>query len=453
MRKFLWAVIFVFILGGCSPVDRQDEEGVFLNDNQIENFKNIIKEQLQSLKWSYSEDNITFEKGTVDSNKSERYENIYNASADMGFDIKNHGGKEAVIASTKLYHFNNDDAGQAYFYFVSGKLVCEYYVQNNNVYSLKDKNVFIKKGNFRAYEDLEINREFEIESKIRTFNDYNSINNESNSIAVIDDENKLYFYEYSENKFKLTKEISFTSNNLYPIDVKFLENGICAVLLGEKDESISNSEENDELLVNEANFDGRKTQSFKSVKVAFLDKNLNVLNESIELDLSSYTSITSDKEYILLSNGKSIVKFKKENGIWNKVSQIMIKYWVTKIYTDDIDNDGKNEYIMTDGMDLYVYEFNDTLELLWKTNLSIKAIGNKIYTADLNGDGIKEIYLNDLSYNTTIKYVLSKNSFEISNIDNSEYGQKIIPGDFNFDGKDDYICINADGNQSLFLAK
>lgn len=456
MKKiFIISLILLFILtlSGCSSVDEQSEEVFSINEKQKKEYDNIISAQLTECMWNYIEEDTTYEKGSIETKDSSRYNDIYNASLDMGFDIKAYEGRDAVIVSTKILYFNNEEAGQAYFYFIKDKLVSEYYIKDEKIYSLKVNNVFITENEFIKFEDLNIKAEFTEKEINNLFNDYNDISTNKGTIATIDDDYRLLFYNYGKS-FYLNKRVSFENEGLFPIDTAFFENGDCAVLLGKENVVYTNTESSsgntdsfeEDLSLTE------KSKSLKSYKVSFLDRNLKIKNESIELPLSTYTDIKVNNGNLFILRDKTIDVYKKENSSWNKTNQIMLKHWANKMKIADIDENGTNEIILTDGMDLFVYKLDDTLELIWKTNLSIKSMSDIMYVEDLNGDGVKEIYIMDLS-GTTARYILTKDGFKAYS-DDIEYGQKFIPGDFNNNGKTDYVSINTiDKTSKLYLRK
>jgi len=461
MKKVIIATFIILLLSGCSSNPKDISETLSLSDKKIEKLNSEIDEQLQNCLWNYNQSTNTFVKGNVETKESPRYNSIYDASLDMGFDIKKYEGREVIIVSTNITHFNNNEAGTAYFYFIGNELVCEYYVYNDNVYSLKSKDVFLKEKQIQQYEDNNIKADFEESKFDLSFVDFEDIDNKNNSIAVIDNE-RLKFFSYKDNGFTLKKELNFLSEELYPMDITFTENGRSAVLLGKIEQiynqnSENGSEENAKIDVEESDDKSktvitRKKSNCKSVKVIFLDKYFNKISGEIPLDLSIYTSIAYNDSSIILAREKSLDIYKEEDNKWNKVSQFMFKHGVNNIKLSDIENDGENEFVMIDGMDIYIYEFKSTLELLWKTNLSISSITNNLYIADLNNDGINEIYIHDLS-GTTARYILCKDGFQ-SNSSGISYEQKYIAGDFNGDGKDDYICINvSDSTAELFMSK
>ena len=154
-----------------------------------------------------------------------------------------------------------------------------------------------------------------------------------------------------------------------------------------------------------------------------------------------------------LSGGSSMVNMCKyfdcrEKGFIEKEDFVRDKYNVRPtLFQDipfealDIDGDGKEEYIITDGKDLFIYRKESTgFVCIWRTNISVESFYGNIYTGDTNGDGVKEIYICD-NTGTAIKYILTPNGL-ISDNEKIDYGNRIYAGDFDGNGKDDYLFID-----------
>lgn len=454
MKKIFLILIVIFLLSACSSDIPKNEEVFEITNEQQEKLNLIINEELQKYLWNYNENETTYELGSIETSVGEKYDKIYNASKDTGLDIKKYEGKEAIVVSTKLFYFNNDEAGQAYFYFINNNLVCEYYVNNGNIYSLNDKYIFVKNKEFAKYEDTNIRTEFTEYDININFESYNDLCQETNTIAVIEDETKINFYKYNDNfSFEIVKSFDFKSEGLYPLDISFNEDGNSVVLLGQKsDISINNSDVNEDDTFIETEVTSKDYDLFKSIKLQFFDTNLNKTGEVLDLNISTYKCLKYNKDSISLVRDKNIDVYKKSNNIWTKSNQFMVSNWITGLEIADIDGDNSEKYIMTDGKDLFIYDFNETLELLWSTHLSIRSMEDDIYISDLNRDGVKEIYVQDLT-ETTTRYILTPTGFKPYG-GQIAYGEKYIPGDFNGDGKDDYIYINnLNEDKKIFIAQ
>ena len=114
---------------------------------------------------------------------------------------------------------------------------------------------------------------------------------------------------------------------------------------------------------------------------------------------------------------------------------------------------GVKEYILTDGMDLYVYHaVNDSFRKLWSTHVGVENFYGPLMSGDLNGDGVQEIYACDTTA-TTIRYILTEKGLKTANED-IQYGQCIYPCDFDGNGREDYwfVADNEDRRGQLYLA-
>lgn len=456
-KSVFFILLFVFFATGCFSEDyTSNTEDVFVISNEEkELFNSSVKDQLGIYLWNYSESENTYEQGYVVSQDDTHYEDILNASFDTGFDITGYEGSSAVVVSSKLLHFNNDSAGQAYFYFVNDNLVCQYYVSNSKIYSLKDRNVFLKDDPFSKYENTSVTGDFselEINSEIYDYEDFYA---PASTLAQIDG-NSIKLYKYSKKGFNSFKTLTF-ENNYIPIDFAFFENGESAVLLGESAYAMMNSS----VAVQSESADSfgsyyedcASNGLIFSRKIVLLDKDFNIKPQEVTLDLTNYSCIETQNSDIIAGRGKSAVVFKNINGQYSKVNQYLLNHTISNLRIEDLDGNGTFEYVISENMDLYVYELSGSLELIWRTHFSLKTAHENIYIADLNHDGIKEIYSKG-DMGVTEKYILTKTGFK-TYADKSLYGKShYILGDFNNDGKDDYICkINETDKNAIYISK
>ena len=450
MKKLLVLLCVGILLTGCdADVDGHGEELTITNE-QMQKISDDISSQVGKGYWGLNATNVSYSQGTIVTPENENYQSIYDASMDMGLDIKSVEGREAIIAKTKLSHFNGDEAGDAYFYFINDELVCEYYTYNGGIYSIQESNVYEMPNAFKTAEQQDVVREYSVEEFGSQFTQYNDINPSEKRIAVVCDF-QLQIYSY-ENDFILVSAVDFASEGLKPMDVTYMSDGTMAVLLGQEEITETHNDTQDELGLNE-DILCESQVPIKSRKVVFLDKDGGNRGQ-MELNLSAYTAISVNGNDMVLARDKSLDIYKYTDEGWSKKQQMTLKHWVNQLTAADMDNDGVEEYIMTDGVDIYIYRQEETLELLWRTYYSISTISNKIYVGDLNGDGSKEIYVED-NLGIMSRYVLGSRAVETYNGSIiSEEKSKYIVGDFNGDGKDDYIQINSqDETGKVYIAK
>ena len=139
-------------------------------------------------------------------------------------------------------------------------------------------------------------------------------------------------------------------------------------------------------------------------------------------------------------------------GVAN-LTKATLRYDAALVSTD-LDGNGVKEYLMSDGMDLYLYQKNDNnFRKIWSTHLGVESLYGPITSGDLNGDGVKEVYVCDMT-GTTIRYLLTEKGLRSSNED-IVYGQCIYPYDLNSDGLDDYWLVTdiEERNGSLCMAE
>ena len=147
------------------------------------------------------------------------------------------------------------------------------------------------------------------------------------------------------------------------------------------------------------------------------------------------------------------VEYEEKDGSWQNTGTRKLRHQVTQCHITDLDGDGVKEYILTDGMDLYVYHaVNDSFRKLWSTHVGVENFYGPLMSGDLNGDGVQEIYACDTTA-TTIRYILTEKGLKTANED-IQYGQCIYPCDFDGNGREDYwfVADNEDRRGQLYLA-
>ena len=67
------------------------------------------------------------------------------------------------------------------------------------------------------------------------------------------------------------------------------------------------------------------------------------------------------------------VEYEEKDGSWQNTGTRKLRHQVTQCHITDLDGDGVKEYILTDGMDLYVYHaVNDSFRKLWSTHVGVE---------------------------------------------------------------------------------
>ncbi len=432
--KYKTFIIFIilFIICGCSG-QNDDTEEIFTLPLETENkYNDIIDKTLYNFYWKYDKNSISYLKTVVPLKEDESKKDEFEASKNTGFDLYGVSGKECIVGTANIAHYNDDEAGIAYFYFFNDKIVGAYYVSKNTdkIYGLNNRNVFTSNVEFKGYESDNRQVSFKKSDTQLPKTPLSSIGKNKNgkvTLAFIDENTiKIYYYDRF---FRIIRTLSF-NDGLVPISVTFFQGRQAgdriAVILGEEIYETEGLEE-------------AKSHT-KSVKAVFFDEVYNKLPQEMDLTAYNYTCASRDDKYLVLARSEAIEYYENsDEGIIN-VTSYSIPHSVMGFESCDIDNSGVVEYIMTDGLDLYVYQkeglfFNN----IWRTHISMNNLENNIYTGDLNNDGIKEIYISDKT-GTIIRYVLKDVGF-ISQNEDIEYGDIIYPVDFNNDGFDDYIEV------------
>lgn len=444
MKKiFIITVSMVLLFCGCSSKE-VEEERFSLSKGRQELYKGKIEEILQEFYWEYDEKTLAYYETQI---PTEDENGIFEASDDSGYNLKRYKGREAVAYTADMYHFNDEKAGIVYFYFVNNNVVSAYYTpadSNGKSYGLKSRNVFRNNATFTAFEDKSINeREFS-ENKTwlnleEGFCDiYKYENDETYMLSV--EGNRLKRYKLKGNYISVYNDLNILSATGYtPISATMLENGEIAVMVGS--------------VVNEsADFEGNAV--ILAEKIIFLNSNFQKTSQEIEFSEKTNTCIRRIEDGFVVINDRSINIYHQNEGVFERKESYNFGIQAYDFKECDIDGDKVNEYIVTDGKDLFVYRKKETgFECAWKTNISVDSFYGNIYIGDLNGDNVKEIYICD-NTGTAIKYILTEKGF-ISDNEKIDYGNRIYAGDFDGNGKDDFIFIDnvEDGSITLNLAK
>ena len=439
MKKALIVFLIGMLLCACHEEEAMEETVIFtLSREEQAMYKGKIKEVLNSFYWYYDDETVIYYSGKVpDRNAID----MLNASSESGVDMSRHSAKEAVIFSAMLTHFNAEDAGVAYFYFVRGELAGLYYIPRDNdeiAVSLDTRNVFVKGVDLGERESELMDIAVEKANSFVIPNGFISkgYDSQGNNLYINIENNNIYLYRFSQNRFSLVRSLSYFGNDLEPISSAFINNEEIAVIVGTPVIASSENEEN----------------RMVSEKVLFFDTNLNPTGEEYLFTRSGYVCVGEMDGKMALLNGRSLEILSKNSvsSKWQLEGIHSLRVSATAFKEDDIDGDGIKEYIMTDGNDFYIYQkVDDGMLCIFRTNISIGSFYNSIYTGDFNYDGVKEIYMCD-STGTTIRYTVAEHGMVVQNED-IEYGVSLHVDDFNNDGYYDYIKIEGDENLTFTL--
>lgn len=419
--NFLFVVSCVSIaFTSCNHGNTENEVIFSLAQEEHESYVQQIEYITNKYYWTYDTDSLVFSPYEITSN-----EDIISACGDIDLDISQFAGKDAISGRGNLIHYNGDYAGVINFIFIKDQLVGSYYNGGFDfgVYSLRQRNPFLGNGNFDNYENwTKITEGYQsFTGDLPSYGIVATYNNSKyGNIIVCINENSLIFYNVSNNKVTKCNSIIFANDEVSGATYMQVGNkNLLAVLLNKSDNASLSR-------VVFYNDDGTEE---------------SVLN----LSNNEYSCIDSDGENLLLFSGSAIEFYSSTGGNFALTHRALLKNTITNSHIVDIDNNGQNEFILTDGKDIYIYQQKESgLEKIWSTHLGVDNLYNSISSGDLNGDGIKEVYIYD-STGTTIRYILTPKGLQSSNED-ILYGQRIFTFDFNHDGKTDYLNITNDEN-------
>ena len=437
MKKKLAVLLSLFLLCGCGA---EEEKKFSLTAEEKQNYTETIQTVMEEYYWDYDHASLHFV-GTTVPEDTEENARLFDASNACEYNLKRKAGQEAVLAEASLLHYNGDAAGTLQCWFVGGSLSGVAYSGgfDKDYYSLKERNPFLADGAFQAYENwagmgvgfVEGNGEFSPEGIYSAGKDA-----EGNIMTVSIQSGSAAVYRYAGG---LSRYRNFSyGNGLEATSAAFLEKG--EVKLAVLVSSIEASEN-----------DGDKTYS-RAERVMLYDDKLQVAGE-IPLEGESCTAIGAEGNQLYLFVDQNMEVYEKGEEDWSMVASRRLKHPVAQFHKTDLDGDGKVEYLMTDGMDLYLYhDAGGSMRKIWSTHLGVENFYGPITSGDLNGDGVKEIYACDTTA-TTIRYVLTEKGLQSENED-IEYGQCIYPCDFDGNGRMDYWFVkdNIDRLGQLYLA-
>lgn len=447
--KKLTIIFCLLILTGCSSnTSSTGENEVFsLSSGQKKEYFESIEELLNSFYWYYDSSSVLFFDEELPSDDSEKTSEIFESSKKCGFDLEKYKGKNVISATANLNYFNGDEAGICHIIFNKNTLIGAYYTDINDsdrVFSLDERNIFVSGNNF---ENTETEAEIGFFDEVNTYFNENSFvscsyDSEGNGIIASIKNNAVNIYKF-EDRLYLYKTLYVSSGGNCPISASFIssEDGAVkylAVIEGQR-QAASNTDGEAERLLSE--------------RVLIYDSDFNLLGYDVSLESTDYSCVADlDGKIAVFKNSWAEI-YEISGEKIEKVNYYSLNHSVTGLLECDLDNNGEKEYLMTDGMDFYIYQKNGhAFELLWRTHLGISSFESNIYAGDLNRDGIKEIYICD-AFGTSIKYVIKDYGIAPQN-DNIEYGNRYLVFDFNLDGLDDYIFVDSINEEvSLYLGK
>ncbi|WP_458407125.1 FG-GAP repeat domain-containing protein [Anaerotignum sp.] len=438
MKKNLLVLLSLFLLAGCGG---KEEKTFSLTAEEKQAYTEAIDGVMEEFYWDYDRASLTFGAATVPENTEENAR-LFDASNDCEYNLKRKAGQDAVLAEAALLHYNGDGAGTLQCWFTGGSLSGVAYTGgfDKEYYSLKERNPFLADGGFQAYENwtgmstafAEGSGEFSPEGICSVGTDANG-----NTMAVSIQNGAAAVYRYNGG---LSRYRNFSyGNGLEATSAAFFSEGDVRLAV-----LVSSIEENGES-------DAEKTYS-RAERVMLYDENLHVAGE-IPLSGELCTAIGAEGSKLYLFIDQNMDVYEKGEEEWSLVASRKLKHPVSQFHAADLDGDGKMEYIMTDGMDLYLYhDTGSSMKKIWSTHLGVENFYGPIISGDLNSDGVREIYACDTTA-TTIRYVLTEKGLQTENED-IDYGQCIYPCDFDGNGKTDYWLVkdNIDRLGQLYLA-
>lgn len=436
---FSLIIYLIFAYGGS---EQEVIEVLFTNEVRDEH-KNAAVEIIESYYWKYDETTFDYYMQLIPSKFDEKFYNIHTVCEKSGYNLSDYAGKEALVVSVNLNHYNEEQAGKAYVYFINYEPIATYYeALNGKNFALTERNTYLRDTKFLKYETDEKNINFNQHNT--NFAATNIVSDGKdiyeNSIFLSIEDDKVNVYKFN-NDIYIYKSLSFNYLDMIPISATFYKNnnyeGDCvAILLGTYEEIELGESISTQLM---------------SKKIIFLDNNYNILQQEVLLDNEAYSCITFDDGEILLLDNKNLDRYTYDNDSLKKIGNYSLSHGGYSIKIVDLDSNGTKEYLITDGRDFYMYQktsfgfFN-----IWKTNISIESINGYIQVADLNNDSVMEIYVQDTT-GTTVKYIVTENGLKSQN-DDIIFGEKYFVMDFNNDGISDYVSVIEGYSKALYLS-
>ncbi len=426
--------VCIFCMAGCDK--EEEDQGISLSAAEQEAYIAQIDGVMDTFYWSYDKDSLVFHSRTVSEDTAENAR-LFAASEDGGYPLKSAAGSQSVVATAELLHYNGDMAGEVNCIFVANELAGVYYMggYDNGAYSLRERNPFLANGGVRTYENWggmnTVYKEYGGSLPVDGF----VAKNREGVVTSLQD-GRVELYHISGKVISRMRTLRF-SGGFEAISAAFV------------------TEEAEEyLVVLLADMAGEETEeAARAAKVVFYDSNFQI-KEELSLENGGSTALASEEGKVFLFTGQAMETLERGDEGWTATRRETLRHKVSQCHITDLDGDGTAEYLMTDGMDLYMYHHSEMgLLKLWSTHLGVESLYGALYSGDLNGDGVKEVYICDAT-GTAIRYILTERGLRSSNED-IQYGQAIYPCDWNGDGIDDYwnITEDIDRTGSLFLSQ
>ena len=427
IRKICILIFGILLLSGCSSAENSESETVFtLSEEKQEIYDNLIEETLNSFYWRYDSDSITYFEEAIPSD-----EEILTCSLESGYDMSSDKGKVFTAATADLLYFNREAAGTVYFYFDNNSVNGMYYISPANTpCSMHVRNAYLIPEAFSKAESRTDDAGFTAfpASGLSVEGILDSTTVDGISYTAFSDSKKIIINQSdASSPVKVIATIDYSKDMIVPISAAFINStNELAVLYGIETYS---EEAIDPIVVPQ--------------KIMFFDSSFNPSDTEITAENSDLYSIGYDNGYLLVARSRSIDYYPVSGlNLGRKEFAYFIGKSITGMEISDLDGDGTSEYILTDGMDMYIYRKTDTVfKCIWSTHLSIESFENYICTGDLNRDGVSEIYVFD-STGTTSKYEIGAGGLYTNN-ENIEYGQRYHIADLNGDTLTDCLLIEG----------
>lgn len=428
MKKMMLLLLGICLLSVTGCQQKTQDGSLSLTAREQEIIANEIEMAMDAFYWSYDKDSLTYNTFLVPQNNEENAR-IFAAAADAGYHLQQYAGAQGIVATADLLHYNGDDAGEVQFVFLSGTLAGAYYTggYDDAAYSLNVRNPFLADGGFTIFESWTgIDAQYYQRNGSLPLDGFVAKNKDGMVASIVNGNVELYRLSGTT----LSRSRTLTSaRGLEAVSAVFVQQGEeewLAVLLGHAGERTEEEGEEDDGIAH-------------AEKVVLYDAGLQPVSE-ILLEEESCTALGADGERLFLFVDNAMETYEMQGETWTAVRRDYLKHWVSQCHVVDLDGNGTMEYLMTDGMDLYLYHMQQAGPLrLWSTHLGVESLYGALYSGDLNGDGVKEIYICDAT-GTTIRWILTETGLRSSNEDIA-YGQAIYPCDWNGDGVDDYWNI------------